>query len=99
MALAQRLPRETLTKRKQLFLAPPAAVDEILRSEWAADLLSKTVTDAVGVFDWKKLSRLRAITKVAPAHSGAGSAMRALLIFAISLHGLHHLFIAVRRER
>ena len=99
MAFAQRLPQETLTKRKQLFLAPPAAVGEILRSEWAADLLSKTVTDAVGVFDWKRLSWLRATMKVMPAHSGAGSAMRALLIFVISLHGLHHLFIAGRSER
>ena len=99
MAFAQRLPRETLAKRKQLFLAPPAAVGEILRSEWATDLLSKTVTDAVGVFDWRKLSWLQTASKVTPPHSGAGSAMRALLIFVISLHGLHHLFIAGRSGR
>jgi asparagine synthase (glutamine-hydrolysing) len=71
MAFAQRLPPETLTKRKQLFLAPPSAVGEILRSERADDLLSKTVTDAVGVFHWKNLSRLRATIKLMPAHSGA----------------------------
>jgi len=33
---------------------------------------------------------------VAPAHSGAGVAMRALLIFVISLHALHELFIVGR---
>jgi asparagine synthase (glutamine-hydrolysing) len=96
MAFAKRLPPETLSSRKKIFLAPPAAVDEILRSEWAHHMLARTVTDAVGVFDWRKLTWLRAGVKVAPAHSGAGIAMRALLIFVISLHALHELFIVGR---
>jgi hypothetical protein len=50
----------------------------------------------VGVFDWRKLAWLRTGVKVTPAHSGAGAAMRALLIFAISLHALHELFIVGR---
>jgi asparagine synthase (glutamine-hydrolysing) len=93
MAFAKRLPQETLATRKKIFLAPHAAVDEILRSEWIPHLLSRAVTDAVGVFDWRKLMWLRAGLKVAPAHSGVGSAMRQLLIFVISLHALHDLFI------
>jgi asparagine synthase (glutamine-hydrolysing) len=96
VAFAGRLPPETLSSRKKIFLAPPAAVDEILRSEWAHHMLARTVTDAVGVFDWRKLRWLRTGVKVTPAHSGAGTAMRALLIFAISLHALHELFIVGR---
>jgi asparagine synthase (glutamine-hydrolysing) len=96
VAFAERLPPETLSSRKKIFLAPPAAVDEILRSEWAHHMLARTVTDAVGVFDWRKLAWLRTGVKVTPAHSGAGTAMRALLIFAISLHALHELFIVGR---
>ena len=95
-AFAQRLPRQTLAKRKRLFLAPPGAVDEILRSEWVPHLLSREVTDAVGVFEWKKLVWLKAATRIVPAHSGAGSAMRALFLFVISLHGLHEMFIMRR---
>jgi asparagine synthase (glutamine-hydrolysing) len=95
-AFAQRLPQQTIAKRKKLFLAPPAALDEILRSEWVPHLLSREVTDSVGVFEWKKLVWLRAASRVVPAHSGAGSAMRALLIFIISLHGLHDMFIKRR---
>ena len=74
----------------------PAALDEILRSEWVPHLLSKEVTDCVGVFEWKKLVWLKAATRITPAHSGAGSAMRALLIFVVSLHGLHDMFIMRR---
>jgi len=50
-AFAKRLPPETLGSRKKIFLSPPTAVDDILRSEWAYHLLSRDVTDAVGVFD------------------------------------------------
>jgi asparagine synthase (glutamine-hydrolysing) len=92
-AFAKRLPPETLLSRKKIFLAPPSAVDEILRSEWAHQLLSKGATDAVGIFDWRKLTLLRAGLKLMPARSGAGSAMRSLLILVISLHALHDLFI------
>jgi asparagine synthase (glutamine-hydrolysing) len=95
-AFAQRLPQQTLAKKKRLFLAPPAALDEILRSEWVPHLLSREVTDSVGVFEWKKLVWLKAASRIVPAHSGAGSAMRALLIFVISLHGLHDMFIMRR---
>jgi asparagine synthase (glutamine-hydrolysing) len=96
VAFAKRLPPQTLSSRKKIFLAPPAAVDEILRSEWAHHMLARSVTDAVGVFDWRKLTWLRAGVKIVPAHSGAGIAMRSLLIFVISLHALHELFIVGR---
>lgn len=92
-AFARRLPPEALVSRKKVFLAPPTAVDEILRSEWAYHLLSRAVTDAVGIFDWRKLTLLRAGLKILPAHSGVGTAMRSLLTLVISLHALHHLFI------
>jgi asparagine synthase (glutamine-hydrolysing) len=98
MAFAKRLPLKTLASRKKIFLAPPTAVDEILRSEWAPHLLSRTVTDAVGVFDWRKLAWLRAGLKIVPAHSGAGTAMRALWVFVISLHALHDLFVKQGRH-
>jgi len=96
IAFAQQLPQETLAKRKKLFLAPPAAVEEIIRSEWASHFLSRQLTDAVGVFDWRALRWLTAALKITPANSGAGSAIRALLIFVISLHGLHDMFIVGR---
>ena len=73
-----------------------SAVDAILRSEWAHHMLARSVSDAVGVFDWRKLTWLRAGVRVATAHSGAGVAMRAMLIFVISLHALHELFIVGR---
>jgi asparagine synthase (glutamine-hydrolysing) len=95
-AFAKRLPPETLVSRKKIFLAPPTAVDEILRSEWTHHLLSRAVTDAVGIFDWSKIILLRAGLKIMPAHSGAGTAMRSLLIFVISLHALHDLFVVGR---
>jgi hypothetical protein len=68
----------------------------VLRSEWAQHLLSKAVTDAVGVFDWRKLQLLRAAMRITPGYTGAGSAMRSLLILIISLHALHDLFIVGR---
>jgi asparagine synthase (glutamine-hydrolysing) len=95
-AFAARLPPETLLSRKRIFLAPPRAADEVLRSEWAQHLLSKAVTDAVGVFDWRKLQLLRAAMRITPGYTGAGSAMRSLLILIISLHALHDLFIVGR---
>ncbi len=95
-AFAERLPPETLVSRKKIFLAPPTAADEVLRSEWAQHLLSRAVTNAVGVFDWRKLQLLRVGMKITPVHSGAGSAMRSLLILIISLHALHDLFIVGR---
>lgn len=96
MAFAKRLPPETLNSRKKIFLAPPTGTDEILRSDWAHHLLSKSVTETVGVFDWKKLEFLRMSLKMAPAHSGVGSAARSAMILVISLHALHHLFVAKR---
>ena len=98
-ALAERLPKETLASRKRVFLAPPTAVDHVLQSEWADDLLSKSVTAAVGVFDWRKLQLLRVAARVTPANSGAGGAIRSLLILIVSLHALHHLFILGRSHK
>jgi asparagine synthase (glutamine-hydrolysing) len=93
IAFSKRLPPKTLTARKRIFLAPPAGTDQILRSDWARHLLSRPVTETVGVFDWRKLEFLRMCLKMVPAHSGAGSAARSLMILVISLHGLHHLFV------
>jgi asparagine synthase (glutamine-hydrolysing) len=95
-AFAKRLPPEALVSQKKIFLAPPGAVDDILRSEWAHHLLSRAVTNAVGIFDWRKLTLLRAGLKIAPTHVGAGVAMRSFLIFIISLHALHDLFVVGR---
>jgi asparagine synthase (glutamine-hydrolysing) len=95
-AFAKRLPPETLISRKKIFLSPPTAVDDIFRSEWAYHLLSRAVTDAVGVFDWRKLTLLRTGLKVIPASSGAGTALRTALTLIVSLHALHHLFIVGR---
>jgi asparagine synthase (glutamine-hydrolysing) len=95
-AFAARLPPETLLSRKRIFLAPPGAVDEVLRSEWAQHLLSRAATDAVGVFDWRKLQLLRAAMRITPGYTGTGSAMRSLLILIVSLHALHDLFIVGR---
>ncbi len=95
-ALAKRLPPETLGSQKRIFLAPPTAVDEILRSEWAHHLLSKAVTDAVGIFDWRKVMLLRASSKIMPLRSGAATAVRSVLILILSLHALYHLFIVGR---
>jgi asparagine synthase (glutamine-hydrolysing) len=96
LAFADRLPPRALASRKRIFLAPPSAVDDILRSEWADHMLARPVSDAVGVFDWRKLAWLRAGVRIVPAYSGAGIAMRAMLIFVISLHALHELFIVGR---
>jgi asparagine synthase (glutamine-hydrolysing) len=93
-AFANRLPPETLAARKKIFLAPPAGTDQILRSDWAHHLLSRSVTETVGVFDWRKLEFLRMGLKMVPAHSGLGSAARSLMTLVISLHALHHLFVA-----
>jgi asparagine synthase (glutamine-hydrolysing) len=95
-AFATRLPAETLASKKKIFLAPPTAIDEILRSEWAHHLLSRAVTDVVGIFDWRKLTLLRTSAKIMPAHSGAGAAVRSLLTLIISLHALHDLFVLGR---
>jgi asparagine synthase (glutamine-hydrolysing) len=92
-AFVNRLPPRTVTSQKRIFLAPPTAADEVLRAQWAQHLLSREMTDAVGVFDWQKLQLLKAGLKIAPAHSGIGSAMRSLLILIVSLHALHHLFV------
>jgi hypothetical protein len=61
---------------------------------WAHHLLSRSVTETVGVFDWRKLEFLRMGLKLAPAHSGVGGAARSLMTLVISLHALHHLFVA-----
>jgi len=95
-AFATRLPAETLASKKKIFLAPPTAIDEILRSESAHHLLSRAVTDVVGIFDWRKLMLLRTSAKIMPAHSGAGAAVRSLLTLIISLHALHDLFVVGR---
>ena len=95
-AFAERLPPQALISRKRIFLTPASATDQVLHSEWARHLLSRTVTDAVGVFDWRKLELLRVATKITPARSGAGNALRSLLILIISLHALHALFVVGR---
>jgi asparagine synthase (glutamine-hydrolysing) len=95
-AFAKRLPPEALAARKKIFLAPPTAVDTVLRSEWAHHLLSRAVTDSVGIFDWRKLAWLRAGLKILPTHAGAAIAIRSLLILVISLHALHDLFVLGR---
>ena len=93
-AFAERLPLKTLATRKKIFFAPPRAADEILRSEWAHHLLSREVTEAAGIFDWKRLLTLRAVLKMTPAASGGGAALRSLLILIVSVHGLQDLFVA-----
>ena len=92
-AFADRLPPQTLASRKKIFFAPPRAADEILRSEWARHLLSRQVTEAVGIFSWKRLLSLRTILNAAPPRWGAGAALRSLLILIVSVHGLNDLFI------
>jgi len=93
-AFAERLPLKTLATRKKIFFAPPRAADEILRSEWAHHLLSREVTEAAGIFDWKRLLTLRAVLAMTPASSGGGAALRSLLILIVSVHGLQDLFVA-----
>jgi asparagine synthase (glutamine-hydrolysing) len=95
-AFAERLPPQAITSRKRIFLTPASAADDVLGSEWARHLLSRTMTDAVGVFDWKKLELLRVAIKVTPARSGAGNALRSLMILIVSLHALHALFVVGR---
>jgi hypothetical protein len=93
-AFAKRLPSATLASQKKIFLSPPTAIDDILRSDWGRHLLSRGVTEAVGVFDWKKLALLRTVVKAVPARSGLGTSLRTALTMMLSLHALHHLFIA-----
>jgi asparagine synthase (glutamine-hydrolysing) len=95
-AFAGRLPPETVGSKKKIFLAPPTGTDEIIKSDWAHHMLSRSVTETVGVFDWRKLEFLRTALKLMPAHSGLGSAVRSLMILVISLHALHHLFVLGR---
>ena len=99
-AFTQRLPQEAIASGKRIFLAPPSAVNAILQSDWAHHLLSESVTNEVGVFDWSKLKLLGIGLKVTPACSGLGSALRSLLIMIISIHALHELFVVngVRRR-
>jgi asparagine synthase (glutamine-hydrolysing) len=93
-AFAKRLPSATLASQKRIFLSPPTVIDDILRSDWAHHLLSRSVTEAAGVFDWRKLALLRAALKAVPARSGVGTSLRTAMTMMISLHALHHLFIA-----
>jgi asparagine synthase (glutamine-hydrolysing) len=93
-AFAERLLAETLASQKKPFFSPPTVVDDMLRSDWAHHLLSRPVTDAVGVFDWRKLTLLRASLKLAPARTGIGTSLRTALTMIISLHALHDLFVA-----
>jgi asparagine synthase (glutamine-hydrolysing) len=93
-AFARRLPSATLASQKKIFLSPPTAIDDVLRSDWGHHLMSRAVTDAVGVFDWRKLALLRTVAKAVPARSGLGTWLRTALTMMISLHALHHLFIA-----
>jgi asparagine synthase (glutamine-hydrolysing) len=95
-AFAERLPPGPVASQKRAFLSPPTAVDDILRSDWAYHLLSRAVTDAVGIFDWRKLALLRTSLKLAPARSGAGTSLRTALTVILSLHALHDLFVAGR---
>jgi asparagine synthase (glutamine-hydrolysing) len=92
-AFSDRLPAPTLASRKKIFFAPPRAADEILRSEWAHHLLSREVTEAVGIFSWKRLVSLRMVLNVASPRWGAGAALRSLLILIVSVHALHDLFV------
>ena len=93
-AFAKRLPSATLESQKKIFLSPPTVIDDILRSDWGRHLLSRSVTDAVGVFDWRKLALLRTALKAVPARSGIGTSLRTAMTIMISVHALHHLFIA-----
>jgi asparagine synthase (glutamine-hydrolysing) len=92
-AFAKRLPPRTLISTKRILLTPPTAADEVLRAPWAQHLLSRAMTDAVGIFDWQKLRLLKTSLKIVPVQSGAGSAMRSLLILMVSVHALHDLFV------
>jgi asparagine synthase (glutamine-hydrolysing) len=94
MAFASRLPPSVLAAPKRPFIAPPGAVDEVLRSEWAHCLLSRSCIDAVGVFDWRSVTFARFAARLTPEHSGLGIALRTLLILIISIQALHHLFVA-----
>jgi len=92
-AFADRLPQATLASRKKIFFAPPRAADEILRSEWAHHLLSREVTEAVGIFSWTRLQALRVVLKLSSPRLGGGAALRSLLILIVSVHALHDLFV------
>jgi asparagine synthase (glutamine-hydrolysing) len=94
MAFANRLPPAVLTSPKRPFVAPPGAVDEVLRREWAGFLLSRSYLDAVGIFDWKSVTLARMAARLTPEHSGLGIALRTLLILIVSVQALHHLFVA-----
>lgn len=93
-AVAQRLPPRAVNAQKKAFLSPPTSVDDMLRSDWAHHLLSRKVTDAAGIFDWRKLALLRAGLKLLPARSGAGTSLRTAMTLILSVQALHHIFIA-----
>ncbi|MGC1356702.1 MAG: hypothetical protein WA851_13095 [Xanthobacteraceae bacterium] len=46
------------------------------------------------MFDWRKLALLRTALKAVPARSGIGTSLRTAMTIMISVHALHHLFIA-----
>ena len=93
-AFAKRLPSATLESQKKIFISPPTVIDDILRSDWGRHLLSRSVADAVGVFDWRKLALLRTALKAVPARSAIGTSLRTAMTIMISVHALRHLFIA-----
>jgi asparagine synthase (glutamine-hydrolysing) len=92
-AFADRLPPHAVGAQKKIFISPATSVDHMLRSDWAHHMLSKQVTDAIGIFEWRKLALLRTALKVLPARSGAGTSLRTAMTLILSLHALNHLFI------
>jgi asparagine synthase (glutamine-hydrolysing) len=95
-AFAARLPDHVLTQAKWPLTAPSGATEAILTSETADMLLSQELTARAGIFAWEKLRWAREALYRMPANSAGQRHCRAVLILALSLHGLHHLFVEQR---
>jgi asparagine synthase (glutamine-hydrolysing) len=95
-AFAERLPQHVLTTAKWPLTAPSRATDVIATSETGEMLLSQEMTERAGIFAWEKLRRVREALDILPPNARERRSCRALLTFALSLHGLHHLFVEQR---
>jgi asparagine synthase (glutamine-hydrolysing) len=95
-AFAKRLPQHVIDTRKWQLTAPITATERILESDTAKMLLSEEATQAAGVFSWDRLRQVREMIDTLPADSPRRRPCRAVLMFALSLHGLHHLFVEQR---
>ena len=95
-AFAHRLPAHVLNTPKWGLQAPDSATDAILQSEEAQVLLSREVTARAGIFHWERLMQARDALSRSPAQSPLRSRCRSALLFALSVQGLHHLFVEQR---